>query len=572
VLSRSLCRDGACLCVDSGPLEALEVTGQILAVVDRRRRVLYLSPVARERLGIPEPVGLGIPWSEVFRPLLPTREDLRSREADREACVMDVQGWDGVVLRLLRSGRVLRDRDGEAVGAVEVYQDVGHLSLEEAGRKISESRSDCMALGPGEPVEPRASILADGQGRIVSLSDAAVRRFGLSPDLWVGGPLSRWLQGGFPRISRAIDAVRRTGCHAEVPDVLLRTGGPGAAAERVTVRVFPALDPDRRGHVLCILETSSEGPEARFGIVAESPAMRRLVQRVVSLASQDVPVLIEGESGVGKELVARALHLAGTRASRPFQGVNCASLHEELLENDLFGHERGAFTGATGRKPGRMEVCGEGTLLLDEVGCLSSRIQAKLLRVLESREFERLGGTRSIPFRARLVAATNADLARLVQQGEFRQDLYYRLCVVPIRVPPLRERREDILPLARHFLQQGIARPSAPDVPVPVLSREAESALWSCDWPGNVRQLRNAIQYALSLVEGKEIRLEHLPPEVTGAGNRVDAGPDLDRERVEEVLRLCRYRQGEAARRLGVSRTTLWRMRKRLGLGPGDSD
>ncbi|HOI09494.1 MAG TPA: sigma-54 dependent transcriptional regulator, partial [Myxococcota bacterium] len=298
-----------------------------------------------------------------------------------------------------------------------------------------------------------------------------------------------------------------------------------------------------------------------FGLLVHSSAMKQLVRVVGNLARTDAPVLLFGESGVGKEMVARALHLAGPRSVHPFVAFNCAALADDLVESELFGHERGAFTGAHRDKRGRMELCGEGTLLLDEVGCLSPRVQAKLLRVLETREFERVGGTRTLPFRGRVVSATNANLQEMVRNGAFRDDLYYRLRVVPVVVAPLRERRDDIIPLARYFMRQ-FSRSDAVDPLPPHLTTAAEAALVRHAWPGNVRELRSAIQYALALGDGRRIDVHDLPPEFRdGPGPRGVEVADLR----AMLLRHGNDRTKTAAA-LGISRTTLWRRMRDQGL------
>ena len=235
-----------------------------------------------------------------------------------------------------------------------------------------------------------------------------------------------------------------------------------------------------------------------------------------------------------------------------------------VLESELFGHTRGAFTGADRDKPGQIELCGDGTLLLDEVGCLPLSTQAKLLRVLEQREYHRIGGTRTLRLRARVVAATNAELERHVQEGRFRADLYYRLRVIPLHVPPLRERPQDVAPLARHF-----AESLAGGVPV-TLDPAAVRALESHRWPGNVRELRNAIQYAVATRGGgaRNIGLYDLPPEFHALGRAPEAEPGADdeRARLEHALVQARYNRSRAARLLGVSRSTLWRKMGRLGM------
>ena len=243
-------------------------------------------------------------------------------------------------------------------------------------------------------------------------------------------------------------------------------------------------------------------------LVGEGARMKDIFQFLARVAPTDSTVLIEGESGTGKELVAKALHRNSPRANKPFVAINCAAIPEALLESDLFGHERGAFTGAAAQKKGRLEVADGGVVFLDEIGELAPSLQAKLLRVLQEREFERVGGTHPIKVNIRLLAATNRDLQEAVKKGEFRQDLYFRLAVVKITVPPLRERREDIPMLTRHFVQKQAMRCRVKAKPI---SREVMATLVNYDWPGNVRELENAIERALVMGSSDMVLLEDLP-------------------------------------------------------------
>src|ERR1700758_3173156 len=236
--------------------------------------------------------------------------------------------------------------------------------------------------------------------------------------------------------------------------------------------------------------------------------MKEIYQFLAKVAPSESTVLITGESGTGKELAARALHRNSPRGGKPFVAINCAAIPESLLESDLFGHERGAFTGAASQKKGRLEVADGGVVFLDEIGELAPALQVKLLRVLQEREFERVGGTHSIKVDIRLIAATNRDLNAAVRSGEFRQDLYYRLAVVKLTMPPLRERRGDIPMLARHFLPKNAKRCKVKAKP---LSREAMAALVNYEWPGNVRELENAVERALVMGSSDMVLLEDLP-------------------------------------------------------------
>ncbi len=252
------------------------------------------------------------------------------------------------------------------------------------------------------------------------------------------------------------------------------------------------------------------GDSGAPAVVAVDPRMRHVMALIERVAPSPVPVLVEGESGTGKELVARSVHAHSTVAERPFQAINCAALSETLLESELFGHRRGSFTGAHNDHRGLLSETDGGTLFLDEIASMSPGFQAKLLRVLQEKTIRPVGGRRDIPVEFRLVTATNRDLEAMVREGSFREDLYYRLQVVRIHVPPLRDRPGDVLPLARHFLQRMARECLPPDTPVPEITDAAAAALESHPWPGNVRELENAIQRAIIVCCGDVIRPYHL--------------------------------------------------------------
>ncbi len=298
------------------------------------------------------------------------------------------------------------------------------------------------------------------------------------------------------------------------------------------------------------------------GLIGRDPKMLDVYDTIRELAEVTAPVLLQGESGTGKELVAAAIHNEGPRAAKLFVPVNCSALPESLLESELFGHVRGAFTGAIRDKKGRFELADGGTIFLDEVGDITPAIQVKLLRVLQDASFERVGGEETVRVDVRVISATNRDLRAEVDAGRFRDDLFYRLCVVPVTLPPLRERRNDIPILAEHILGHILRDGRPNDV---ALAPEALSALMDHDWPGNVRELQNAIQYALVKCHGGVLRPEHLPTSVwqEGQGPRAPARRrrrrKLNAPAVRRALDECRGNKVQAARRLSVSRATLYR-------------
>jgi transcriptional regulator with GAF, ATPase, and Fis domain len=306
-------------------------------------------------------------------------------------------------------------------------------------------------------------------------------------------------------------------------------------------------------------------------LVGESARVRETFQFLARVGPADSTVLIEGESGTGKELAARALHRNSHRRQKPFVAINCAAIPETLLESELFGHERGAFTGAASQKKGKLEVAEGGVVFLDEIGELAPALQVKLLRVLQEREFERVGGTHPIKIDVRVIAATNRDLDDAVRKKEFRQDLYYRLAVVKLTMPPLREHREDIPMLTRHFIQKNAKRCKVKPKPV---SREAMAALVSYDWPGNVRELENAIERALVMGSSDTILLEDLPeslveqqpPGGMSEGQYHASVKELKKQLIMNAVEQTRGNYIEAASVLGVHPNYLHRLIRNLGL------
>jgi DNA-binding NtrC family response regulator len=301
--------------------------------------------------------------------------------------------------------------------------------------------------------------------------------------------------------------------------------------------------------------------------IAHDPASQHVLEIARKVAETSTTVLITGESGTGKDQLARLIHELSPRREAPYLKIDCASLPQELVESELFGHERGAFTGATERKLGRLEMAGAGTIVLDEVAALSTAIQAKLLRVLEERSFERLGGTETLSIEARLIGLTNADLQRAVAARRFREDLYFRLSVLAIHVPALRERGADIVPLAEHMLARLAAIHGRDGA---ALSDELRRALESHDWPGNIRELKNAIERALIFGKGPIISPDDLPESIGKTHSGMVAGmrslEDMEREVIQKTLEGTHYKITRAAQILGISRKTLLDKRKKYGL------
>jgi len=339
--------------------------------------------------------------------------------------------------------------------------------------------------------------------------------------------------------------------------------------DELLLRVTKVLEKKSLREEVHRLRERLEGRQQLEGIVAQSEAMQRILQIIERISEQDIPVLITGETGVGKEVIARAIHNTSARAKGPFIPINCCTLPEDLLDSELFGHTRGAFTGATANKMGLFREANGGTLFLDEIGDIGPGLQVKLLRVLQEGEVRPVGGGTPIKVDVRVVAATNTQLEAAVEAGQFRSDLLFRLNVLPITIPPLRERREDIAPLVEHFLRRLRSRLNNPALDV---SAEARRKLIMYDWPGNVRQLENILERSFALYPGPVLNADEMAINMplngsqtpTGSAGASEESTSLSLEEVEiahiqRVLAACDNNQVAAARILGISRSTLRR-------------
>ncbi len=365
---------------------------------------------------------------------------------------------------------------------------------------------------------------------------------------------------------------------------------PGLSRSRLRKTLGVLIARHRRTRVGQMIAQREKGTSRLSDFSSRSPAMSALLATAAKVVEADTSLFIVGETGVGKEWLARAIHAEGPRGSGPFVAVNPGSLPETLLESELFGHEKGAFTGASRARRGAFELAHGGTLFLDEIGEMPPHLQVKLLRAVQERAIQRLGSEQLLEIDVRIMSATHQNLAAAVEEKSFRQDLYYRLSVMTLTVPPLRERREDILPLVDTYLDQF--RTQLNRLEVAGASREAREALEAYSWPGNVRELINVVERAVLLCDGSEVTLEELPEEISGRAIQSAAGGDAGdrsdwndrpfaeaRERVLEefergylqrLLERSRGRVGEAARRAGIDRRTLYAKMKRLGLSKGE--
>ena len=429
---------------------------------------------------------------------------------------------------------------------------------------------------------PEGVFSVDRQFRITSFNRSAERISGFRRQEALGRPC--W------------EVFRSNRCRRDCPlGLALETGETkmdqeitsfNANGERQLLLVNVNVMRDDRGTVLGAVETfrsvrvdtddyiSTDPWDQKFtGIIGKSTAMHTVMNRLMDVATSEANVLLSGESGTGKELMALAIHRLSHHRKGPFTAVNCSSLAESLLESELFGHEKGAFTGADREKMGRFEMARGGTLFLDEIGELKPILQVKLLRVIEHKVFERVGGTTPISLQARIISATNQDLKKARSEGRFREDLYYRLQTVPLVLPPLRERPEDIPLLIDHFIQKLNLKYNKR---VRSVDPKAVKRLSRYHWPGNVRELERCLEYAFVFVKGPVIFAHYLPnldDDIQPGDDRLGisripggASSAIDRTRIQRALERCDGKRQEAADLLGISRTSMWRHMKKQGL------
>lgn len=455
---------------------------------------------------------------------------------------------------------VIEDNDTLREGVVQVVQRMGHEVMAESGGARGVKR-----FAKELPEVVITDLKMDGVDGMEVLR--AVRE--MEPSSMV------IMMTAFGNVERAVEAMRAGAFDfiaKPFPPELLRSRVERALAiglERERSRRLERENEILRGEI-------DEGFDSE--IIGSSEVMRRALERVQRAAGSESTVFVHGESGTGKELVARALHRASPRANGPFIKVNCSALAESLLESELFGHEKGAFTGAHQRRMGRFELADGGTLFLDEIGEIGAATQVKLLRVLQEHEFERVGGEKTIKTDVRVVSATNRDLRAAVEAGEFREDLFYRLHIIPIELPPLRERRADIAELVHHFVAKLRVRTRSVAKRV---SPEAMKALVGYEWPGNVRELENVIEHALVFADGETIAVGDLPPMLGGGKKACGAGIDLERvetsslpEVLEELERelICEAMEKacgvktETARILGIKASALYYKLEKYGI------
>lgn len=573
----------------------VDLLGEAVFLVGPDHRIVYWNRAAEQLTGYARGEVLGLPCLHaVHCEVCEHRCGVFELGEVRDVPLV-IRDRNGRTVQVLKSASVVRGADGSPLVGIEVMRDMtqwNERERESVEARQTAQREKALLEGVFDAVTDGILVISsDARARF--LSAPAMSSLGLSAEEVSGRPVAevvgeelgamvRHVLDSHARVSRARVGIRRS----------------DGVEVGFAVAVAPMTVPGEQDGAIAMLRdlqqeerTLREGVRAaafRYGaMVSRSARMQEVFDLVDQVAPTQATVLIQGESGTGKELVARELHRRSRRSGGPFHAVNCAAIASEILESEFFGHERGAFTGAVAQKPGRFELANTGTIFLDEVGELPLDLQGKLLRVLEQRSFERVGGTRTIQVDVRVIAATNRDLAEMVRQRTFREDLYYRLRVVPLRIPALRERIEDLELLAEHFLRVLAEREGKRGLR---LSPEALRVLLDHDWPGNVRELSNAMEYAAVVVRGDVVRPEDLPrelreppsaaaavsngvpesqgspPSQSGSGSWQANVRAEERLRIEAALQSTRYSLADAARVLGMHRTTLYRKRLRYGI------
>jgi PAS domain S-box-containing protein len=552
------------------PGDVLRDAADAVIAIDSQRRILGMNPMAEALTGLKEAEALGRPCAEVLHASLCNGRCPFGRAFEKEEQVTSfdvrVVNRAGERIPVCINASVLRNGRGEKIGVVESIRDVRHILklIHEAEKLASWLEAVLESISD-------AVITSDLECRITSFNRAAETMTGYRREEVLGEVCKEVFKPDFCPLELTLEQ----GHGLPESELNLRAKDGSLVPAWLSTEVLRG----ENGKVIGAVQILRDRREVRRlkeqfreshgldRLIGKSACMRAVFQRIERVAPTDSTVLICGESGTGKELVAEILHAHSPRWDKPLIKVNCAALPETLLESELFGHVRGAFTGAVADRPGRFELAHRGTLFLDEAGDLPLPLQVKLLRVLQQREFERVGSTKTIQVDVRIVAATNRDLAALVEQGAFRQDLYYRLHVVPVDLPPLREHPEDIPLLAENFLSQMAARTGKR---AKQLTPQALKLLLDHPWPGNVRELENALEYAVVTSEDDFLRPEDLPSRLrqrppSANGSLATALSLTEKDSLLAALRASSTVE-EAAHRLGIGRATLWRKMKRYGV------
>jgi two-component system response regulator HydG len=556
------------------PSDLLHSLPEAAFAITLDKRVIDMNGAAEMLTGVQADAARGRPCSAIVRcevcgPYCPLDAAVERGEAVTSFNVRLLAARDEEPVRL-HTAPVRLGRSGPTVGVLESLRPIGHLvglfgALREKSDQLERERNRAQAVldSIGEGV-----LALDADRVVTAVNRTAERITGYAESEIVGRVCTEFLACR-AECARACPVLKVLGGGQTVTNFETEFRDRAGRVLPVSLSVAPLHD--TRGEIVGAVETFRDlrtllpATAAPAGlVVGNTRRMRQIVEFVQVLKDSDATVLLQGESGTGKGLLAGTIHRAGRRAQKPFVTVTCSALPEGLLESELFGHVRGAFTGAIRDTVGRFELADGGTIFLDEVAELSPAMQVKLLRFLQDHEFERVGSTKTVRVDVRVIAATNQDLHRATMEGRFRTDLFYRLNVIPIELPPLRERREDLPLLVDHVL----GRLAAKGRTVRTVSPEVMELFLQYPWPGNIRELENVLEHAALCSRGSVIDVEALPRSLLRPHPAPTPRPRADEmERTLEMVARHHGNQSRAARALGISRTTLWRRLRRLGMG-----
>jgi PAS domain S-box-containing protein len=558
--------------------DAWEAFSDGVVAIDSQLKIVSFSKGAARITGHSAQEVIGRTWREVFagdlcERLRPLKKSLQTDELFSNVR-SEIERADGERIMISASISPLKDRRGGIVGAVMSFRDV-----DEVYKLTAQCYKETMRLQAILNSIADGVFTVDNNFSITSFNPAAERITGYRASEVMGKPCRLVFQSKSCAESCCLKRTVETGENISNFEMEI----VNCSGERVPVSVSTALLVDEEGKIvggvetfrdLSVLEDLRKELEERYSfshIVGKNMKMQRIYHLIEVVSQTSSTVLVQGETGTGKDLIARAIHYNSPRRDGPFVKVSCAALPETLLESEFFGHKRGAFTGAIKDKPGRFSIANGGTIFLDEVGEIPVGVQAKLLRVLEEQEFEPLGGTNSVTVDVRIIAATNRDLEEAMREKKFREDLYYRLNVITISIPPLSDRSDDIPLLIDHFIRKYNRKMKKR---ISSVSQGAMDVLLDYAWPGNVRQLEHAIEHAFIHCRKDVIRRQHLPEEImreeTDRAGEPPTQPaplrEMEKQVILRLLEESAWSRKKTAHALGISRTTLWRKMKQHGI------
>ena len=568
-----------------GSKPLLDLLQDGIVIIDARNKVRMINSKAREILQVSEQEAVGQYCFDVIKTQMCHELSGQCRHAKgpffRESFNVDVSTHQGNVVVCCIHTTSIQDREGNCIGYIEHFREMGQV------RDIINQQAELLKLysNEKEKVQTLIDSIADGvftlgrDSRLRSFSKRLEELTGWSEKELLGRSYTEILQSPEPGTEIALPL--QSGIEKGLEARNLRSHILTATGEAVPVLLNMIPLKDQSSDIIGLmgivkdlreLECLKKELADRYSfdnIIGSGSKMQEIFDLIERISDTNTNVLIQGESGTGKELVARALHFHSPRRAKPLVKINCSALPDPLLESELFGYEKGAFTGATHRKPGKFKLADGGTIFLDEIGDTSAAFQAKLLRVVQDLEFEPLGGISVEKVDVRILAATNKNLEEEVKSGRFREDLYYRLCVVPIHLPPLRKRKEDIPHLIDHFLEKVRKKYPAKTLGDLRFSPEALSLMLDYEWPGNIRELENTVERAFVCstaeildpsVLPRAIRYQELLFSLAEESRTPSSSIRRDdAEKIQDTLRQCKGNKAQAARELGISRTTLWR-------------